>query len=769
MKSIALVYCPGDWELGKPPAGIAYLSAYIKEKGYAPLLFDYNLELFTGVIMSQYKAALSRGMELLKTENGYDIVELENYYFYMQLNYKYILEQVSLLKRWLLNSEEAEIPCDSEVYEFFNIRAEQLSRFDVVGFSVIFDDQIDSASCLALMVKRKNPACNVIAGGTAVSFKDFKSVTDGMIFGDGEEQLFRYLQQLEDNEGNAAKALSMKVHFTCDLDKLPLPDFAALFEKYRYISPVKVIPLPVTRGCYWGRCMFCSYGWTESHTDKATAEYRKMSPAIVVDQMEFFKSTLGAEHFFFSVDVSDSKHLEQISNEIIQRGIKVYWRTETRAEKSFLRNGLLKKLYLSGLRTVSFGLESVNRRVLDKMNKGVSPENIEVFIEKLSEAGIGINTDFFIGFPTETPEEAVETQQFIYDRNEKLLNYSPGGTFIVFAKSKIARDREFDGLKFIPETSTWIKKGMSFAQQERQQKVFCTNLVTDTGICRFPARNDGVFYFIYTSRYSIPELAGILKSSLNFIRIFSQLSRAFESTLYYLSCWGYDINNSQCIDFCRIYWENIVKKFPEGKTGMLEIYLEMMRTAVEFFQLTEDRQSIIKDTLKLDYCLLAACIGIGKEIPQISVSMTGNFEIRDLDSLYLVPSSPLTSILTEQFIYDVGMILERKEPVSLKQTYAVFDINGAHITGSTLTIKLLQTIMENKGRCSVMEIMESHFSDEEWKDLLASLAWLRDEGIFMKGVQRSKNAVDTLLDLMERMEKGEISISQAKDLLKEAK
>ncbi len=762
MKSIALVYCPGDWELAKPPAGIAYLSSYIKEKGYRPELFDYNVELLVSVTVSEYRQELLCLVEGLKTGKAYDIGFLERYYFFMQLNYKYLLKQIGLLKEYESKSEDLGNSCDHSVYDFFIQRAEALSKFDVVGLSVIFDDQIDSAFCLALLIRKFNPKCRIVVGGTAVSLKDFKSVADMIILGDGEVQLYAYLRHLDHNEALPP----MKVHIHKDLKTLPVPDYASLFLKYDYVSPVKVISLPVTRGCYWGRCLFCSYGWVESNTEKAAATYRKLPAGEVASQMEFFYTELGIRHFFFSVDASDANHLNQIAEEIIQRGMKVYWRTEIRSEKNFLNDSLLQKLYQSGCRTISFGLESVNQRVLDKMNKGVASESVSELVQRLAKANIGINTDFFIGFPTETPEEASETQQFVYDRNEVLLSHSSGGTFIVFAKSKIARDREFDGLKFVPETGSWFKKGMSFSEQERQQRVFAVNLITDRRYCKFPVRNDGVFFFIYTSKYSVGELRSLLRNSYGFIKVYQQANQAFEFTLFYLGQWGLDINCRKCMEFCRTYFESLGARIPENKQGLLDLHLDIMKKAVGFFRLQEERQSFLEHTLMVDYYLLAACISSGR-IPSISRSRVGDFEIRELDSLYLIPAAELTRVYVKSFQEDLNLILKREayKNITQKNTYAIFDINGIHITYNRLAYRLLSKILEKQGRWPVRKIIDTFFPLEEEKDIIASLRWLRDEGILKKGIAGSKPRVEDLLELMNLMEKGEIDATEARKLI----
>ncbi|MEE9302466.1 MAG: radical SAM protein, partial [Thiotrichaceae bacterium] len=80
-------------------------------------------------------------------------------------------------------------------------------------------------------------------------------------------------------------------------------------------------------------------------------------------------------------------------------------------------NGLqskdLRAAVASGMRRVSFGLESGSQRLLDAMKKGASVEENSRFIRDAHAAGLSIRCTMFRGFPGETADDLELTADFL--------------------------------------------------------------------------------------------------------------------------------------------------------------------------------------------------------------------------------------------------------------------------------------------------------------------------------------------------------------------
>jgi radical SAM superfamily enzyme YgiQ (UPF0313 family) len=88
-------------------------------------------------------------------------------------------------------------------------------------------------------------------------------------------------------------------------------------------------------------------------------------------------------------------------------------------------NGLsrqeLNALVRSGMRRVSFGLESGSQRVLDLLDKGCTVENNAAFIHDAHEAGLSVRCTMFTGYPGETASDLDATADFLR-RHGKLID-----------------------------------------------------------------------------------------------------------------------------------------------------------------------------------------------------------------------------------------------------------------------------------------------------------------------------------------------------------
>ena len=311
-----------------------------------------------------------------------------------------------------------------------------VSQLRLVGLSVNYSSQLAPALSLIRMLRGLIPNCHFVIGGAIPTrIVNYMSHTvldlvmaevDSIVVGEGETPLVRLAEHIihqvplravnlvhRDAEGNIE--VPKYVHFE-DIGKLPIPDWSDL-DLSSYLTPDVVLTYDAVRGCYWGKCAFCSYGLaTYNH---ATAPYRERSPEVIAGHLETFRRSYGARNVIFADDAIHPRMLGKVARALARIGTPVKIAIEIRADRPF-DSEFCRLLFNGGIRQVFFGIESANGRVLELMNKGINPENFRQLYENLHSVGIFVGIQTFIGFPGETFEESMETLRHIEDCSEQL-------------------------------------------------------------------------------------------------------------------------------------------------------------------------------------------------------------------------------------------------------------------------------------------------------------------------------------------------------------
>jgi len=194
--------------------------------------------------------------------------------------------------------------------------------------------------------------------------------------------------------------------FIADLDGLPLPRHDLLpLEHYR--APLVGGPYTFTvpsRGCPGG-CRFCikhvSYG--------NSVRYR--SPAHVLDELESLVD-LGVHkiHMYADLFTVNRDHVMGICEGILERELPVKWTCNSRVD--FVDAEMLRMMHRAGCWMISWGIESGDPRMLKRMRKGITLEQVEQAMHWSKEAGIMNWGYFIIGLPGETEESIRLTIDF---------------------------------------------------------------------------------------------------------------------------------------------------------------------------------------------------------------------------------------------------------------------------------------------------------------------------------------------------------------------
>ena len=303
----------------------------------------------------------------------------------------------------------------------------------LIGVSITATSQIIPGLTLCRLIKEANPDVHVTVGGSIFTrlvdnlrrCDRLFQVTDDFIVFEGEKALLELVNQLEGKKNFAkvpnliyrenGKVIVNQPFYSENLAEHPAPNYDG-FPLDRYMAPKTVLPVQFSRGCYYKDCAFCAL--TLDHQN-----FRQKDPIKVVDELEALSQKYDTPFFFFTDECLALSPTRRLCKEILKRRCDFQWTAELRFEKNLSRE-LLALMRDAGCHKIVFGLETYNKRMMDFMQKGITPENVDRICSDCVDLGIGVHCYVIVGFPTETEDEARETMNFVLENTK--LNSSYG-------------------------------------------------------------------------------------------------------------------------------------------------------------------------------------------------------------------------------------------------------------------------------------------------------------------------------------------------------
>jgi len=192
-----------------------------------------------------------------------------------------------------------------------------------------------------------------------------------------------------------------------DLDDLPFPDRELYYRKYRFLNG-SLKAFMTTRGCPY-RCSFCFNHILQEMYKGKGAYVRRRSVDNVIAEIKEAKD----RYKFKTVYIQDDVFIlnQDWVNEFAERykkEINLPFLCHVRAD--ILSEEMVKKLKFAGCHSVSFGIESGNEKLRNRLlHKEITDEMIVRTANLLKIYGIRFRAYNMLGLPGERIEEALET------------------------------------------------------------------------------------------------------------------------------------------------------------------------------------------------------------------------------------------------------------------------------------------------------------------------------------------------------------------------
>lgn len=296
---------------------------------------------------------------------------------------------------------------------------------EIVGItcgSVTYRRCIETAQA----IKEVLPSCKVVIGGWQPTYMPESLLQypeiDYLVMGEGEQAMVQLADSLAEGTKSAISKISGIAYmnkdkiirkdpaFLQDLDQIPFPARHLLpMEIYDRIIPYldasPVDTMNVIRGCPY-HCAYCETKKLWGPTCRA------FSPHRVAGEIEHLIQNFGSRGVYFVGDnfTINQKRTMKLCGLIKKKKLDIKWVCDTRVDQ--ISRELLKEMKSAGCQTIWFGVESGSARILEKLDKKITLEQISRAFKLCKEQGIQLACSFMVGIPGETVEDMNATFKF---------------------------------------------------------------------------------------------------------------------------------------------------------------------------------------------------------------------------------------------------------------------------------------------------------------------------------------------------------------------
>ena len=321
-------------------------------------------------------------------------------------------------------------------FDFFCEKAEEIAKEknDIICISVPDLSQLIPAFTLSRILKMKTDSTVVLGGNYITQNKQdilnhpeiFGEYCDYIMTGDGERSATELAEFAEgkislEEVSNLLYCIDGKTFCNAPAEKINFTDVAyADFDDLdfsMYFSPETVIPMQLSKGCYWGKCTFCDYYFGQQCFD-----IKKIND--VIAELKHFIDRYNVRHFLFIDEAIPPIYYNELSKAIIENGLEIYFYSFVRLEKAFTRE-IFDNMYKAGFRIGLWGYEAHSPRIMEMMNKGIDVDERIRILRDAKEAGIWNNALFIMGYPTEEMEEIEKTIETVYANRDIIHSCTP--------------------------------------------------------------------------------------------------------------------------------------------------------------------------------------------------------------------------------------------------------------------------------------------------------------------------------------------------------
>ncbi len=303
----------------------------------------------------------------------------------------------------------------------------------------------------AKTIKETLPSCKVVVGGWHASYLPETLLAnpeiDYAIMGEGERAIVELASTIVNGNESAAaiiagvackrqgKNILNQPKFIENMDEIPYPARHLLpLELYdRTIEFLKAKPadvMSIARGCVFN-CGFCE-------TRKLWGNMcRAFSPKRVIGEIQDLQSRYGTKGIYFINDnfTLRKKETLELCSQMVGNKLDLEWVCDTRVD--LVNQELLAAMSKAGCKTIWFGVESGSPRILQRIGRNTTLQQIEDAFKLCRKNGIEVACSFMLGLPDETLQDMETSLKFAQKLNPDWCQFN---IFIAYPDSKLYQE-----------------------------------------------------------------------------------------------------------------------------------------------------------------------------------------------------------------------------------------------------------------------------------------------------------------------------------------
>ena len=413
-EKILLAFLP-FWTPYIPPQGITILKRFLSHHGYEVKTVDLNIDQ---KLRNHYDLYFTKLREFIPYEYrgnfvniGHDVMLNHMLAHVNQTDISKYKELVNIIvyQTYFYNISDKQIDELISILEgMYEMLGKKLHEILIHEKPTIFGATAYSgtlASCMFSyrLVKKHFPHIKTVIGGGSFSdhlvigtpnfakFFEKSDYIDKIIIGPGHLLFLRWLEGKLPEEKKVYTADDLNGETIPINESWDLPDLSDLdTSDYLYTA------ITGSRSCPFS-CSFCN-------VKKFWGQHKTKDAKQIVSEFRTLYNKTGSQ-LFFCYDALLNSHIDQLSEELINSELSVYYVGYLRVcdEACDIKNTI--KWRRGGFYRARLGVESGSQHVLDLMDKRITVKQIKGTIRNLAKAGIKTTVYIVIGHPEETEED----------------------------------------------------------------------------------------------------------------------------------------------------------------------------------------------------------------------------------------------------------------------------------------------------------------------------------------------------------------------------
>ncbi|MBN2094939.1 MAG: radical SAM protein [Candidatus Aenigmarchaeota archaeon] len=400
----SIVFAPTGY-MDCAPLGIGYINSAIQNCGHTTEIHDLNIDLFHNN-PRDYQELISFALDKKKHDfNDRIPVGMPNLNVLLSTLFPGRANRPRVIERmWKL----------AEKYS----KSILLKNPDILLFSL--HESNEYLSIILSKIIREEEKIPIVFGGWTCNYDLYKELflklglCDIIVQGEGEKAIVELLDYYcgkkkiglipQISYFKEGKVIQNKPGPLINIDQISFPDWNG-----SDLAQYELVPIMGSRGCPYS-CSFCN---------NLYINFRQRNIEGVIEEIKTQKEKLKKKAIFSFDDTSiniDIKWLNGLCDALIGENLDIVWDACARTQN--LTPEILKKMKRSGCRTLRFGVESFNQRILEDMNKKITVAEMVKTLEATHQSGIECRIGMVYGYPGESETEFIRNLKIL-----RRLNY----------------------------------------------------------------------------------------------------------------------------------------------------------------------------------------------------------------------------------------------------------------------------------------------------------------------------------------------------------